>query len=296
MSVTIPTLDLGELGEQIDAQLRDGEPEEETLDAPAPEGDEDTGEPGDNEDDQAESGPEDPPVAEAKDEDFEARYQERFRQDYAERSRRDISAVQSKLDKQIAQYRSKAEETGFDLTEAERYIGALQAELAEYDPEMVSRLTQGRQAHKTQEREKREIARERRGRVEQDRARFYAEKFPEIDPDDPDLRDAFERGDDAAERRRLERLVKLQRLERARQPAPQARAPKSEAPRQAASPERDARGQFVKQRVAETRQREERRGPIPVGNQAGAPDQKVSLDKDTRVRQLSQQLKALGLS
>lgn len=294
MSIAIPKLDLGELGDQIDAALRDGDDEDEILAAPAPDGGDEPGEPGANEGEDAESGPGVSPVAEAKDEDFEARYQERFRADYAERSKQDIRAVQSKLDKQIAQYRGKAEEAGFDLQEAERYIGALQAELAEYDPELVSRLTQGRRAHVTQEREKRGQARQARERVAQDRARFYAEKFPDIDPDDPDLLDAFERGDDAAERRRLERLVKLQRLERAGKPTPQAQAaaPKAEAPK-AAAPQRNEKGQFVQQRVAETRQREERRGQIPVASGGGTPSQQVPMDRAARERLFKQQLKAL---
>jgi len=297
----IPTLDLGEFGAQIDAALQDSEPE--APDAPEPQDADPPADdsPGEND----ASGEPDPPAAGAGD-DFEARFRERFERDYAERSKQDIARLRSGLDRRISTQKVEIEDLREEIDIAEVGFDRALAALAEYDPQAAEQLRGLRDGVKGRSADQRKIRRYEQAQRAEQRRSYYAKVYGgAIDPEDPELLDAFERGDERLERALLgERAGRLGLvLDRAqgRYVRPAQAAPAAE--REPKAPARDDQGRFVGKaaepdpvaaKVAATREREQQRGrQILSSGQPAAAKPERNLDK--AAQNFQQRLKAMGL-
>jgi len=289
LSVTFPQGVFDEVSAEIDAALQD-EP-----DSSAPEDEAEVAEPEVVEETPDAAEPEAEPAAEAGESDFEERYRERFEDEYRDRSRKDIARVQSTLNKQTHQEKQGRELAVLAHRESEQFIEALLAELQDYDPDQVTKLKQGRSLVIRDEQAKHATRQQARTQLEERRGAFYAESFPSLDPDDPDLRAAFERGDNDAEKRAVERLLKLERLEAAARPKPQAKVAVAEVPEvpPEPAPVRDASGKFVAKQVAATQAREQARGTIPATAGAGNVPTPVPQDREARARYFASEITKL---
>lgn len=276
MSVTMPTLDLGELGAQFDAAVRD--------DPTIPSGDTDESAatpetPGEAPDDaEAEAAPSDAPpepagVPEAE---VEARVKVEVQ--------KALSGLQRKLDPQIAEWRRRATDLREHLDEASQGVQHLVERLAEYDPEAAEGFLAERKRILGDMVRGREVSALRTRNRDNARAVFYHRTFgPEspfakergytIDPEDPLLLNVYRNGTREQEQQALDLYIRERDLDR------RAAAPPAAAPGSAATPERNAQGQFVspaQAKAAATREREQARGhqPLAGGGQA-APREKI---------------------
>lgn len=296
MPILPAMLDLGEIGEQIDAivardsDLDDFDASEVDTVGTAP---------------VAAAGEEAPPSTEpevpaaAAGDDFEARYQERSKKDFGE--------LRSGLDRQITTWRTKAEDLEDRADEAEAAVGWVLQQLREYDPEAADNFLKQREPVRKTVGDSRKLQRISQREVEQSREDWYASALDgQLDPQDPDLLAAFRKGDKVLERalidartarmglvfdRDLGRFVKPAPLSADQKVAgaPATAEPKAEAPRNAA-------GQFVKASVvAETRRREEERGVQPrLGGTAIAEKPAKTLQEANAIFQRG--MRALGSS
>lgn len=256
MVVEMPVLDLGEVGEAVEDAIQ-GNPAIAAGDDPQPAAAEEP----DTTPDESE-----PPAADAA-EDFETRYQARFAEEYAAKSKEDIKKLQSKLDRQIGEWRTKATDASGQLEEHQAFIAYLSDQLAEYDPDLVRKLTQGRQAFLKDQARDRELKQYQQTTLADKRRAWYQEQFGgQIDPDDELLALAFQRGDEELEKRLLAERVKTLK--------PKAETPKTELAK-TEPPARDEQGRFTS-RAEATRQREQARGREPVGRGATVPDRPAS--------------------
>jgi hypothetical protein len=303
-----PELDLGELGTQIDAALQDSDDESDAPEATAVEAATDDS-PGEAQDPAG-----DDPVAADAGQDFEARYKERFEADYAQRSREDIGKIRSRLDQRISTQRNELddlrEELRIETVGRERLLQML----GEYDPEAAQREHGARDGVRARAADQRKLARYERERASETRRGFYQRTFGDaVSPDDPDLLDAFERGNERLERDlmigRINRLGLVLDPAQGRYVIPSASAgwapdtvpTVAPATAPAATPARDEQGRFVAQtpdpvaaRVAATREREQARGAqIMTAGAATSAKPETNLDKATA--NLLRQLKGKGL-
>jgi hypothetical protein len=260
-----PTLELGELGAALEEAVRDDE-------SIVAEGEVEGTAAGEREAGAGESAAEPAPAAEAGAEaepDAEDAYKARFEADYAARSREDIRAVQSSLDKQIAQWRSRHTEAAKDLEEASDYVAFLEKQLGEYDPEEVARFRRNRQGYREKQQAKVRDERADFARRADYRAIKFKQLYPDLDPEDPELFAAFREGNQALEATLIRAKLAETKLHRTvAAPTPEASAkadsePKAEAPR-------DESGRFVS-RGDVTRRVEQARGATTLGALRGAP-------------------------
>ena len=133
MSITFPTLELGELGQALDDAIAE-DPGIAAEEAPPPDAAPlEAGVSAVAAEPAAGAGAEPPtePVAP----EVDAEYAARFEADYAERSKADFAKLRSRLDRQITDLRSKHTLVSDAAEEAENYAAYLESKLAEYDPD-----------------------------------------------------------------------------------------------------------------------------------------------------------------
>ena len=267
MSVTFPTIELGDLGVSLDDAIR-SDPEIAAEEAETP----DAKQLADGASDvETPVAAEAEPVAETVEpvQSEEPTYESRFEADYAERSKRDFAQLRSGLDRQITRWQQEATRTKEDLEETANYVAFLESKLADYDPDEVQRFQRNRQGHAEKRQSDRRVKEmEFRQRLDF-RDREFRRLYPDIDPNDPELMEAFRSGD-----AKLERALIRERLAwqaRGAPPAPAPRAQSQGAPPAPTQPraERDSQGRFVA-RAEETRRVEQARGVETAGRSAGA--------------------------
>lgn len=267
-TISFPVLDLGELGKAFEDAIKDDsdidvDPAAQEVikpDAAKVEGQEPDAE--------ADAAADAEPKAEAEpeqaDPESEAAYKARFEAEYAKRSREDIGKLRSSLDKQITNLTKAQKAKDLELEEASAYVKHLEEQLAEYDPDEVKRWQANRTRVKDQlKRDTRiqEIELENRRNF---RDREFRRLYPDLDPDEPVILEAFLEGN-----HKLEAALIRERLLRVPiQPTQQAAAPvvaKTNDSQQVLAtpkdgPERDKDGKFVSKKAEATRKREQARG------------------------------------
>lgn len=266
MSITFPTLDLGELGAALDAEIRADDDlvvEQDSAAAAASDAAPvaGIGESAAGAAPAAEAGAGAEPVQD----DADAAYRARFEADYAERSKADFARFRSNADRRYAELDRRHREAEALREESSNYIEFLERQLAEYDPEEVARFRRNREGHVREQNQKRAT---RQGEMELRRA-FRRQKFPElypgVDPDDPELVEAFEAGDGKRELALIrERQARLELAEARKQAAPTPATPRSPE----GSPARDAQGRFLP--AERTRELERLRGNDGLAAPRGA--------------------------
>lgn len=292
----MPTLDLGELGATIEDAIR----ADDTIVADAaPAGaapDADRAVAGESAVDPA-------PVAAATTEgspersaEDEAAYKARFEADYQERSKADFAKLRSALDRQVNDWRSRHDRVADERREADGYVEFLETKLAEYDPDEVARYRRNREGFQAQRSRERQAATLELDNRRAFRDREFRRLYPDLDPDEPSLMEAFLAGDARLEAARIEAQLAATALRRAEaRPAP-AVAPPATPPPAAETPPRDDRGRFVA-RAEETRRVEAARGAesVAVARGGGFPAD-VPRTLEAARRPLLEGLARLGLS
>lgn len=274
-AIVMPVLDLGELGKDFEDAIKE-DPAIEVEDVPAAQevakpdaAKVEEQEPDAEEDAAADAEPKSEAEPEQVDPDAEAAYKARFEAEYAERSRADIGKLRSSLDKQITNLSKAQKAQALELEEAAAYVEHLEKQLAEYDPDEVKRWQANRARVKDQlKRDTRtqEIELENRRNF---RDREFRRLYPDLDPDEPVLLEAFLEGN-----HKLEAALIRERLLRVPiEPTPQLKSaePKRDVkpdqkPVPQVTPERDKDGKFISPKAEATRKREQARGHETVSN------------------------------
>lgn len=280
-TVTIPVLDLGDLGKAIDDAVKDAD-DESDIAAAIEELKPDATTTEEREPDaETEAAADVEPVVEANDDksvpdaDAEEAYRTRFEAEYAERSRADIGKLRSSLDRQITNLSKAKKSADLDLEEAAAYAEYLEKQLAEYDPDEVARIQKRRTS--VREQAKRDL---RTAEIEQENRRNFRDRefrrlYPDLDPNEPELLSAFEDGN-----YKLEAALIRERLNRiAIAPAPQpvAKAPEPKPEAKAPAP-RAADGKFVSPKAEETRKREVARGHEPLATKKPTAESRMPVN------------------